>query len=223
MKASAVAFILAALGSGIVLTFSAAPANAQTEVVIDKKPLQQLSERIAREVNSGKLDLSSPFVVEVKGKLAKNGRLDPSTFKYLKTEGADLKLIGVVKDAIEAINSSGYLEYLNVLEGRTLLLHVEQSGQDFVARIESEFENEHRPKSIAAMLNLFVHTKKTQVSSEANQNELDDLLLLQRAAATSVGKTLTFSLTVTKSDLQAIINHRLAEPKPGQKPTNERP
>lgn len=197
----------------LLMTLSPSVARGQDDVVIDEKPLRQFSERVAGEIESGKFDLNARFVVELTGTLAKNGRLEPRSVRFLKAESADQRMVEVVKEAIEAVNSAGYFEYVRALEIGTLLLHVEQNETDFVARIESEFANDVRPRSVSTVLNVFVQTKKTQVPSQPNQNDLDDLLLLQRAEATSVGKRLVFSITVPKSELQAMIRRKLTEQK----------
>lgn len=197
------------------------PTAPVADVEINKRPFVDLSAYINDLLDKNQVKLETPFRVEATGKIGKDGKLDPKTFKYVKVESADPRMIEVIKQAVEAMNASGYLQYLNLLEGKTLSFVVQQDDQNVTATIESQFENDLRPKTISGLFNSLISDQKEKKSRpESDQNDKDDLVLLQNATATPSGKKLVLSFTIPKGDLQQMVQRKLAEQKAMPKPQN---
>lgn len=197
------------------------PTAPLTDVEINKRPFVDLSTYINELLDKNQVKLETPFLIDATGKIGKDGKLDPKSFRYTKAESTDPRMIELIKEAIEAMNDSGYLQYLSMLEGKTLTFRVQQDDQNVTALIESQFENDLRPKTISTLLNAFIgEKKKAKEAPEASQNDKDDLVLLQNATATPAGKKLVLSFTIPKGDLQQMVQRKLAEQKALPKPQN---
>ena len=200
------------------------PTAPLADVEINKRPFVDLSTYINELLDKNQVKLETPFLMDATGKIGKDGKLDPKTFKYLKLDSPDPRMIEVIKQAVEAMNQSGYLQYLNMLEGKTLTFRIQQDDQNVIARVESQFENDLRPKTVSTLLNAFIgEKKKAKEAPEADQNDKDDLVLLQNATATPAGKKLVLSFVIPKGDLQKMVQRKLAEQKAVPKSTNGNP
>lgn len=180
--------------------------------MINRRPLVDLGNFINDERAKNQLDLQSEFELSARGKLDKNGRLDPKNFRYIKASGEDERMIEVVRASIEAVNAAGYLQYLRELSGKDLLLDLSQNETDISAIIQSEVESETRAKSIKSLLDLGITMAKSRKSGEnADQNDKDDLLLLEGAKVEVEGKRVIIRFVVPKEVAHPMIERKLAE------------
>jgi hypothetical protein len=190
------------------------PTDPITDVEINKRPFVDVGNYINGLLDKNQVKLETPFLINATGKLNKDGKLDAKSFRFIKAESPDPKMIEVVKEAIEALNESGYLQYLSMLAGKSLAFEIKQDELNVSATIQSEFENDLRPKTVSTLLNAFIDGKrKAKASAEADQNDKDDLVLLQNAVATPVGKKVLITFNIPKADLQQMIQRKLAEQK----------
>ncbi len=181
---------------------------------INKRPFKDLGNLVNDLKAKNAINLETPFLVNAKGKLTKDGKLDPKTFKFVQATSSDPdhKMIEIVKEGIEAINDSGYLNYLKDLSGKDLDLLVQQNDQTLSAVIQSEMESETRAKSITSGLKFLIGLKKGQKESPtADQNDKDDLLLLNGATVVADGKKVVITFTVPKDVVQQMIQRKLDE------------
>lgn len=198
-----------------------APTGPIADVELNKRPFVDLGNFVNDLVDKKQVQLDSKFLINATGKLDEKGKLDAKSFRFIKAESADAKMIEVVKEAIEALNESGYLQYLSLLNGKVLSFQIQQDDNNVTALVQTEFENELRPKTIQTLLNAYIDDKKkNKEKPEADQNDKDDLALLQKATVKAVGKKILISFEIPKADAQQMIQRKLAEQKAQPKPQN---
>jgi hypothetical protein len=191
------------------------PTEPVTDAQINKRPFVDLANTINDLLDKNQVKLDSQFVISATGKLDKTtAKFDPKSFRFLKAESTDPKLLEVIKEAIEAMNASGYLAFLKDLSGKDLSIQIIQDDTNVKALIQSELENDNKAKTISSGLNFLISAKKqAKESPQADQNDKDDLVLLQNAAVTSQGKKLIIGFNIPKADIQRMIQRKLAEQK----------
>ena len=209
------------------------PTETVEGIVTNKKPLKDLKAFTNDLRSKNQVNLSSPFSVQAKGKLNKDGKLDAKTFKFLQAQSTDQNMVVVVKKSIEALNDSGYLQYLTNLSGKDLEFNFQQDGTALSAVVSSELESDTRAKSISSALNVaitFYKNKKEKaiaaMQAENNpekaqdlQNEIDDLELLKNAKVSPDGKKIVIAFVVPQDVVTKMIERKLNEPdKPEVKP-----
>ena len=189
-----------------------------TEVELNKRPLIDLGKYVSELQKKDAVNLATPFIVQAKGKLNKAGRIDKASYQIIKADSTDEDMIAVVKRSIEAINESGYLQYLEKLSGKDLSLLFKQDEENITAEIESVVESENRAKSIKSTLDLAISLVKMKKTGEdASQNDKDDLELLNGAKIETDGKKLIIKFTVKKDIAQPMIQRKLLIPKEDEK------
>jgi hypothetical protein len=186
-----------------------------SEADLNKRPFVDLAAYINDLLDKNKVKLDSQLVISATAKLdKKTGKLDPKTFVYQKAESTDPELVKVVKQAINAMNDSGFLVYLKDLSGKTLTIQIVQDENNVGAIVSSELESENYAKTVSSGLNTIISFKKSAKElPTADNNDKDDLVLLQNAAVTAEGKKLVLGFNIPKADLQRMIQRKLAEQK----------
>lgn len=188
------------------------PTDPISGVEINKRPMVDLGNWVNEKVEKKEVDLQTQFTVNAKGKLDKNGRLDPKTFSYVTAASPDEDMVEVVKRSIEALNVAGYLQYLKDLSGKDFNLLLQQDTENISAVVQSEMESDRRATSIKSGLDLLISIAKSRKSgSEADQNDKDDLLLLENAKVETDGKKVVIKFTVPKTIAHPMIQRKLAE------------
>lgn len=195
--------------------------DANGEPLINKRPFVDLANNVNDLLDKNQVKLESPFVVAASGKLNKDGKLDPKSFKYVQAASNDVKMIDVVKETIEAINDSGYLQYLSAISGRDFSLSLQQDDQNISGVVQSEMESDTRARSIKSSLDLLISIKKSSKSGQnADQNDKDDLILLENAKVDTDGKKVIIRFVVPKEVALPMIQRKLAEQKNAPKQPN---
>jgi hypothetical protein len=158
--------------------------------------------------------LDSPFQVTAKGKLTKEGRLDPASFEWGPINSADPRMAEVVKEAVEALNDSGFLQYLKDISGKDFGLLLQQDDLNITGVIQSDMESPNRANTIKNGLDLLIGLIKQRKSGEnADQNDKDDLVLLENAKIETDGKRVQIRFVIPKSIAHPMIQRKLAEEK----------
>ena len=197
------------------------PTGPITDVELNKRPWVDLGNFVNDLVDKKQVQLDSKFLIDATGKLDDKGKLDAKSFRFIKAEGTDAKMIEVVKEAIEAFSESGYLQYLSLLNGKVLSFQVQQDDLNVTAMVQAEFENDLRPKTVSTLLTTYFDDKKKKKEApEADQGDKDDLALLQKATVSAIGKKIVISFQIPKADVQQIIQRMLAEQKAQPKTQN---
>ena len=192
------------------------PTEPVTDAQINKRPFIDLANTINDLLDKNQVKLDAQLIISASGRIdKKTGKFDPKTFVYQKAESTDKNLVEVVKEAIEAMNDSGYLAYLKDLSGKSLSIQILQDDNNVGALISSEMESENKAKTVSSGLNTLISLKKSfkENSPEADQNDKDDLVLLQNASVTAQGKKIVIGFNIPKADLQRMIQRKLAEQK----------
>ncbi len=188
---------------------------------INKRPFVDLANSVNDLLDKKQVRLDSAFVVNASGKLTKEGKLDPKSFKWGQVASEDQKMVDVVKEAIEAINDSGYLQYLKDISGKDFSLMLQQDDANISALVQSEMESETRARSISSALSLAMSIAKKAKSGEgADQNDKDDLVLLENAKVEAIGKKIVIKFLVPKDIALPMIQRKLAEQRAAPKQQN---
>jgi hypothetical protein len=197
------------------------PTAPVTDVELNKRPFTDLGNAINDLLDKKQVNLETPFLIRASGKLDKNGRLDPKSFKVTQADSPDPRMLEVIKGAIQAMDASGYLQYLSMVNVKDISFIIQQDNNNVTAFVESQFDNDLRPRTISTLLSGYINSKKEAKSApDASQNDKDDLVLLQNAAVTPNGKKLVISFSIPKADVQRMIQRKLAEQKAQPKQPN---
>jgi hypothetical protein len=180
-------------------------------IEINKRPIADLGNSVNDLVAKNELDLQTPFIGSAKGKLNKEGRIDPKSLK-LQIESPDADMQKIVQDGILAIDAAGYLKYLSAISGRDFDLLLKQDEANISATVQSEMESETRAKTIKSSLDLALSIAKAKKQgADADQDDKDDLTLLQGAKIEAVGKRVVITFIVPKEVAHPMIQRKLAE------------
>lgn len=193
------------------------PSAPVADVTLNKRPFTELGDLINGLRDKNQVNIEAPFLLMATGKL-NDGRLNPKSFKITRLDTADPNMADVLKKSIQALDASGYLQYLSAAGIKNVNLVVQQDASNVTAMVESQFDNEVRPKTVQTLLNTLIASKKLAKSgADASPNDKDDLLLLQNASVVPTGKKVVISFTIPQADLQRMIQRKLAEQKAAPK------
>jgi hypothetical protein len=188
------------------------PTAAVSGVEINKRPIVDLGNYVIDLREKDGLNLESEFVILGRGKLNKDGKLDRSTFRYVNASSPDQRMIDVVKESIEAVNTAGYLQYLEQLSGKDLEMMFKQDAENISAMIQSEMETETRAQAVKTWMQIALDwTKSKKENPNASQDDKDDLELLKNAKVEVQGKKVVISFSVPKTVAHPMIQRKLAE------------
>ena len=183
-----------------------------SSVEINKRPIADLGNSINALKEKGPLNLESEFSVSGKGRLDKNGRLDPKTFRYGPVTGQDENVVNIVKESIEALNEAGYLAYIKDIVGKELGFILAQNTENLEATFQTDLDNDSLAKQRKSSLDLLISIAKSRKQGvNASQNDKDDLLLLDGVQTEVVGKTLRIKFIIPKAVAHPMIQRKLAE------------
>lgn len=181
-------------------------------VDLNRRPLADLGNTVNELLAKNEVDLQTPFVGSVKGKLNKDGRIDPKSLKLL-IESSDPDMQKVVQEGVLAIDAAGFLKYLTLLSGRDLDMMLQQDDKNISATVQSEMESVTRANTIRTGLQLLLTTIRDKKRNDpaADQNDKDDLALLEGAKVEVNGKKVVISFMVPKEIAHPMIQRKLAE------------
>ncbi|MEO5860549.1 MAG: hypothetical protein ABIR33_16580 [Pyrinomonadaceae bacterium] len=185
------------------------PVNA---VDINRRPIEDLGNTVNDLIAKNSLNLQTPFTGSVKGKLNKDGRIDPKSLKLL-IESSDPYMQKVVQEGVLAIDAAGFLKYLSLLSGRDLDMLLQQDDKNISATVQSEMESATRANTIRTGLQLLLTTMRDKKRNDpaADQNDKDDLAILEGAKVEVNGKKVVITFTVPKEVAHPMIQRKLAE------------
>ncbi len=185
-----------------------------TDVELNRRPLIDLGVYVSELLKENKVDLNTPFLVQAKGKLNKEGKIEKDSYKIIQAVSNDQDMLEVINRSISAINDSGYLQYIKQLSGKDLNLMIKQDEQNITAQVESEMETERRAKSLKTTLDLAISIVKSKKQNDIkagtnDQNDLDDLALLEGAKVEIQGKKIIIKFDVKKEVAQPLVERKL--------------
>ncbi len=185
------------------------PVNA---VDLNRRPLEDLGNLVNDLLAKNEVDLTTPFLGNVKGKLTKEGRIDPKTLKIL-IESSDQEMKQVVQEGVLAIDAAGFLKHLAMLSGRDIEMLLKQDEIAISGTLQSEMESELRAGTMRNIIKLGLTSQLESKRNNPNpdQNDKDDLILLEGAKVEAVGKRVVITFTVPKEVAHPMIQRKLAE------------
>ncbi|MBX3288681.1 MAG: hypothetical protein KF855_04985 [Acidobacteria bacterium] len=199
---------------GLLMAGAAKNVNAQSEDVsnspgservLNKKPFWDFAETLRTEIEANSIDLNSPFLVELKGTLNKDGFLEPETSRFIRIE-RDLKLARLASSAIESVNSSGFFAYLSDIDAKEIGFLISQNEADVDIILDFETITSTRARSLQITLNTLIDTVKQRNSLEdATEAQKDDLVLLKAMKITAHDKTVKIGLSMPKAEFHALV------------------
>lgn len=190
-------------------------ADALTQVVINRRPLDDLGVEVKKLLAANQVDLLAKVDVRAKGKLDESGKIDITTFDYKAATGSDQAMAALIREAILKLSDSGYMNYLGVATIKDLNMSIVQDDANFTATVQSEVETATRAKTLKILLEGAIKYYKDKKSvPEADDNDRDDLKLLNNASVEIDGKKLIIKFVLAKPDAQALIKNKLLIPPP---------
>ncbi len=201
-------------------------------IEINRRPLYDLKAMVKDKRAKGELNLAAPFIVQAKGKLKDDGKLDEKTFKFVKSEGSDPNLVELVKSSVAAISDAGFLQYLKIISGKTIDLRFAQDGTVISAIVESEMESDLRASTVQFYIQQAINASrsgKEKAIAEMQNNpekaadlldEIDDLELIKNAKVSVNGKKVVIEFSVPQEVASKMIERKLNEPDAPEKKPN---
>jgi hypothetical protein len=170
-------------------------------VSLNKRPLKDFASFVKTDRDKNELNLLAPFKVSAEGVLNKDGKFDISKTKFLQAEG-DPKMINVAKEAIEAVNDSGWLGYLTALGNKKVIFTIQQDQENIAVQIQSAVDNDTSAKRIASGLNAIIAIAKVRVDE-------DEKTLLGGATVTNNGNVFVLNFALPQTIAQKMIKDKL--------------
>ena len=184
--------------------------DSVTDFQPNKKPLEDFADEILakRADKQNKLDLTKSFKVVMSGVLTEEGKLDPKKSRYVKLkdeEQGDQEMVGIAKDAIEAINNSGLFYYLKTLGVDKVDFTLIQDDKQIYAVISSSQKDENKAKTISSGFNNLLSIAKLTVKEQELKTLLDS------AKVEPQGKNFVLNFNIEKPIAQKMIEQKLQE------------
>lgn len=181
--------------------------KAKPEIRLNKKPLNDLVDFVRDKFEKDKIDFNKPFAVEMKGVLNKDGKLDADKSSYVRAEG-DEQMVEIAKRTIEAINDTGYFQFLKNLGSENITISLSQDAQEFSAIIKSDSESERKTRMIISALGTLIKMIPMQENLSA-----DDRTIWNSIIVKNDGKEFVLNATLPKAVWYEMINRKLIEQK----------
>lgn len=178
----------------------------------NNQPLKDYADVISAKANpedpkQTKVDLKQAFTVVMDGVLTKEGNLDTKKSKFVKGEGSQ-EMIDVAKGAIEAVNNSGLLKYLQDEKNPKdvkINFAFTQNDENLTAVIRVDKANEALARTFSSGFKLLIDIAKINVKEEEVQT------LMKAAKFSSEGKSFILNFSIPKEDAHKMINQKLQE------------
>jgi len=133
------------------VTATPPPKQDDTNIEINRKPLADFADDLAKQWESKQIDLNQNFTVVLNGVLTKDGKFDGGRSKFDVTgQKGDPKMIAVGKRALEAVGDSGFLIYLVSLGVDSVNITLFQDNDQFGAVATSPQKSAERARVIAS-------------------------------------------------------------------------
>lgn len=188
---------------GLLFTLAAFPVFAQNQPVeLNKKPLQDFGEIVSSRLKKKEVDLTKPFLIELRGTLNEEGKFDNQTTRFVRAEG-DEQMIEIGKSSIKAINDGGFFIYLRQLGIENFILNISQDEKQFKAAITSETNTEERARTMGSALNGVIMMSRHKVKEENYR------LFLANSSVSTEGKNFSIKVSMPSDKFQEIIKSEI--------------
>lgn len=180
---------------------------------INRRPFQDLRDATAEKVAEQKINLTAPFAVTVEGVLTKEGKFDLAKTRFIKKEG-DPAMAQLAEDAISAVNASGFMKYLEVLNNKKLTLDLKQDQNTITAVITSQMASDKEASQIASGFKGLMSLGKPRTEEGS-----DERILLENASVSAQGKSFILNFSIPQQIAQQMIQKHLKEAEKKSKPS----
>jgi hypothetical protein len=170
-------------------------------ISLNKRPLKDFAYSVKTGRDENGLNLQAPFKVTAEGVLNKDGKFDISKTKFIEKAG-DEKMIEIAKEAIEAVNDSGWLAYLTALGNKKVTFTIQQDQEKIAVQIQSAVDNDTSARRIASGLNTIIAIAKGRVDD-------DEKTLLGGATVTNNGNVFVLNFALPQTVAQKMIKDKL--------------
>ena len=180
------------------------------EVVINKKPFEELGDNINTQLAKNEIDLNAHFDVLMEGIIKPDGTFDRDKSRFLGSKG-DEQMINVAKDAIQAIGDSGFLAYLKNEGVDRIRLRMTQDDKQITISLVSEQKTPEAANKSASGLNGAISFIKTLDSNGFKKLDDNSKTLINNTKVTSQGKNFVLNFEIPKPQAQELIKKTLNE------------
>ncbi len=179
---------------------------------INRRPLTDFAAKVREAIRSGDVDLKADFVVELSGRLTPEGKIDPTTAAFTRQEGSPA-MVDLVKRSVEAVNDSGFFQYLSNLEGENLRILFHQDGSHFKAGLIIKLANPKRARIFNSVLSVGISLARQQKMGKEvlSLNEQMEVKLLSAISITTNDNEVSISLKMPKAEFHEMADHFLKE------------
>jgi hypothetical protein len=192
--------------------------SSETEASFNRRPLEDVGTYVRDLVQKNKLDLNVEFAISGSGKLTKNGKLEPGSFKLSVAEGSDTRIADVTKRVVEALNEGGYLLYLSYLGATNFGFDIRQDKERLSVQLLSDFANAEKAKSVSSSLGMLIAVGSMQTEEKLKKlnpadsapDQKDELMLLKNATVQADGTRVVIAFVLPKADARQILERKLA-------------
>lgn len=196
--------------------------NKVADVVINKKPMQDLASLVRTKYEKKEVDLSQNFKVVAEGILTKDGKLDVTEDKKTKQKRSRIlaqegnpEMIDIASQAIAAIGDSGWLAYLRNQGVEKINFTVVQDDSNLQVLITSDLPTPERANTVSA--GVYGLIKGALLADQNGWKKLgDDDKVLLSSAQSSVNpqntKQFVLNVVLPKATAQQMITRQLKEP-----------
>ncbi|MEO6334203.1 MAG: hypothetical protein ABIO91_04395 [Pyrinomonadaceae bacterium] len=181
-------------------------------IFINKRPIRDRAKESLDKIESQAVKLDTPFSVAISGTLGlgKDGKTvvlqNPKPVVKNPPAKNDPVMEKFVQDWILAVGDTGWLGYLDKLKAKKVVISVEQTDTELVAKVTSDQPTENDAKLAASGIGSWLSIGKIGASG-------DDLTFLDNGSTTYEGKTFVLNFKLPKSIVQEMIMRKLAESK----------
>jgi hypothetical protein len=194
------------------------PNDKVSEIVINKKPMQDFAAVVRTKYDKKEVDLTQNFKVVAEGFLTKDGKLDVTLDKNKQPRSrvtikeGNPEMIAIAEQAIAAIGDSGWLGYLRNQGVEKINFTVVQNNDNLQVVITSDQPTPERAKTMASGLNGVIQGALLLDKNGVKKLGDDERVLLSSAKVTDSGKQFILDFVLAKPIAQEMITRKLKEP-----------
>jgi hypothetical protein len=196
------------LASVLVASVASAGQTTQDAAASDH-PITSTNAAAKRAYTDGKLDLGAPFDVEMKATLSKDGKIDPATVSFTRSEG-DTGMTALVKNYLSAIDQGGYTKHLADIGASEIVVRARQDNSLFNATLSTELTSALRAVSVKTLASAMLSGMRAQKSrDDASEADRRDLTLLNGTTVTTSGRSVIVALELSKATFREMVEKEL--------------
>lgn len=197
------------LSVALLTVTSTVAAQAASDGAPSNRSLSDANAAVKKAYTDGKLDLNASFDVEMKATVGKDGKIDPASVTFTRSEG-DAGMTALVKSYLTAIDQSGYTRYLTDIGATDITVRACQDNAMFNGTLTTDMPNALRAMTVKTMASVMVSALRTQKSREdASEADRRDLTLLNGTTVSTSGRSVIVALELPKATFREMVEKEL--------------